>query len=242
MESSYVPPEVAAQYANQTDQQGDDEQDSQSSSSQNQAADDSNPFGSADPSQAQGQQGVPGLSGSDPVGQQSGDAAAPSGPQETLTLKQQIQMLSPLGFLAALTGQVMGEKTQEQQHSEQQAQMRQQQLSQKEQQSWQMQQQRVQAEQAQITQQVETMKQQGRAMLGKDGKSSVLFSQTTQGDQSELALAERAAKDAQQQAAKRQQGGVSDPGSKAKQGPASMGDLAQQKSGMQKASEMSMGE
>lgn len=241
MESSYVPPEVAAQYANQSDQPSDDEQDS-SSSSQSQTSDDTNIFGGSDPSQGAGSQSIPGLSGSDPVGQQTGDSNTATGPQESLTVQQQFQMLSPLGLLGAITGQVMGEKTQEQQQAEQHAQMRQQQLQQGEQQSAQMQQQRIQAEQAQITQQVETMKQQGRAMVGKHGQSSVLFSQTTTGDQSELSLTERALKDAQQEAAKRRQSGVSDPGSKAKQGPASMGDLAQQKSGMQKASEMSMGE
>jgi len=246
METSYVPPEVAAQYGNQGDTNGDsgsDEQDS-SNSSQSQSTDNSqtDPFGnfgsgSADPNQAGA---TPGLSGSDPVGQQSGDQSTPAGPQETLTLKQQLQMLSPFAFLQALAGQTLGEKTQEQQQAEQQAQMRQQQINQREQQSWQMQQQQQQAEQSQIAQQVDSMKSQGRSIAGK--KSSVLFSQTTQGDQSELTLVEQALKDAQHEAAKHRQSGVGDPGSKAKQGPASMGDLAQQKSGMQKASEMSMGE
>lgn len=246
METSYVPPEVAAQYGNQGDSNSDsgsDEQDS-SSSSQSQTTDDSqaDPFGnfgsgSADPSQSGA---TPGLSGSDPIGQQTGDQATPAGPQESLTLKQQLQMLSPFAFLQALAGQTLGEKTQEQQQAEQQAQMRQQQITQREQQSWQMQQQQQQAEQSHVAQQVDSMKSQGRSIAGK--KSSVLFSQTTQGDQSEVTLVEQALKDAQHEAAKHRQSGTGDPGSKAKQGPASMGDLAQQKSGMQKASEMSMGE
>jgi len=245
METSYVPPEVAAQYGNQGDSTGDEEQDS-GSSSQSQTTDDSQAdpfgnFGSADPSQAGGANGAtPGLSGSDPVGQQAGDQATPSGPQETLTLKQQLQMLSPFAFLQALAGQTLGEKTQEQQQAEQQLQARQQQISQREQQNWQMRQQQQQAEQSQIAQQVDSMKAQGQSIAGK--KSSVLFSQTTQGDLSEMTLTEQALKDAQHETAKHRQSGVGDPGSKAKQGPASMGDLAQQKSGMQKASEMSMGE
>lgn len=236
MESSYVPPEVAAQYANQSDQPSDEEQGSQNTQ-QNQATDDSS--GPSVP-----QTGVPGLSGSDPVGQQSdsGDMGSSSGTaaQETLTLKQQLQLLSPMGILRALAGDVFGETTEQQKQAEQEALWRQQQLQQQEQQRWQAEQQRQQAEETQLTQQVDTLKMQGRSLAGQ--KSSVLFSHTTQGDQSELTLTEQAVKDAQHQAAQRRHGGLADPGSHAKQGPSSLGDLAQQKSGMQKASEISMGE
>lgn len=231
MENSFVPPEVLRQAAGQSDQPTDDDSEISSSAHDPQQA-------LNDPASNQMPSSIPGLSGSDPVGQQTGDS--PAGPAESLSLKQSLLMLSPWGLLRAMAEGIFGGKTEAQQQAEQQRLSWQQHVQQSEQQDWQAQQQRQIMQQQQLQQQVETLKSQGRRIGPNQG--SVLFSQTTSGDLSELRLTEQAVQDAQRQAARQQQRGLSDPGSASKKGPVSVSDVSNQKSGSQKLSEMSMGE
>ncbi len=232
MENSYVPPEVVRQYSQQDDQK-DDQPDDQSSSTQSTG----NTPASFDPGQSVGsatnQQGN-GLAGQD---QFASGGEGSSNTSQTLSLKEQLKMLSPLGFLTALLG--LQPSQQELENRQKQA-AKQEQLVFQSQQQWQARQAQEQQSKMALREEQESIRTQGRS-FGKPRADSVLFQRVTDNpSQADTQLLTRSAKDAQELRARAAQTGNAPKGKQ--QGPVDFGTLAQQNQGMQKASEMTMGE
>lgn len=229
VENSFVPPEVLAQAAagDQKDDQADDQTQTATPAPSGlpldpQAASSSN----ANASNA--------LAGQDAIGGGEGSSSS----SQTLTLKEQLKMLSPLGLLHAMLG--LGPSQEQQQADEQRAAQRQQQVLMEQQRYQQFEQERQQRTEA-LRSEIEDIKAQGH-QYRHTPQGSVLFQRTTDTPSiTERDLATRALKDAARAQAQHQQQGAAVP--KGKQtGPVDFGTLAKQKSGMQKASEMPMGE
>lgn len=239
VENSYAPPEVIRQYANQSDQKDDQADDTQDTSTTS-----SSPAPTFDPSQFSGSAGSAGspaatnqgnaLAGQDFMGSGGEGGKAQS---STLSPQEQLKMLSPLGIITALLG---FEPTQQEQEAQQKKAAQQEKLVFQSQQSRQARQGQEQQAQMALREEQETIRSQGRT-FGQPRPDSVLFQRITdQPSQTDTQLLTRSAKDAQELRTRNQQAAGVPQGRQ--QGPVDFGTLAKQSQGMQKASEMTMGE
>jgi hypothetical protein len=233
VETSYTPPEVISQYSGDSGDQQPDEQDDQKQAGSNQNSPFADPSGagaSSDPSSP-----PPGLSGQDPL---AGGEGGKAGAGQTLTFKEQLKMLSPLGLLQAMIGQAPSE---EEKKRQQEHEARQEQMVYQSQAQWQAHQQLEEQKKQALQQQLLQIKSQAGALKHVES-SSVLTSPTvTNASLADIQLAEQALRDAQKEEMRHKQQGMNVP--KGKQtGPVDAATLAKQQSGAQKMSEMTMGE
>jgi len=243
VETSYVPPEVLAQAA--ADDQKDDQDDNQSTGN-------SNNFGQSDPASGTSNPGGSGL-GDDSSGQlanalSGGDAMAGgegggqnNGP--TLDLKEQFQLIStlisPFGWMQSILG---GEaETDQQKQAEQEREAKTDRAIAAQQQVWQKQQAQTQQKTEALREQIEAIKSQAQGMHHIKTGSALKQRTTSDPAETDLVLTERSFKDASKEEAKHRQHGIVVPQGTQK-GPVDFGTLSKQKSGMQKATELPMGE
>lgn len=243
VESSYVPPEVAAAYA-QDDQQGDDQQNQGSGSSvfdpSNSSSQDPSSFDpSSFPPELLNSMGGMGGGSNDPNGSDTSGFEQGQGKGDSVSLKEQLKMLSPLGLLKAITGQIGGEVSQQEKEAQQKRSARMARLNQISQ--TEVSQIQSKKQQDQMARQQEGAALKSQADQFKASKKHTIFSSPSENiGQADLNLMRLALESAQQEQIAKQQTAFVPRGTQ--KGPVGFGQLAQTKGGSQMATELTMGE
>lgn len=238
METSYVPPEVMRQYA-QSDQ-GDDQADTEPSPDQSnpntdpQSASDagSDPSGQSDPASQANQTALP------PDVDGSEEETKPQ-PDESLGIKEQLKMLSPIAVLRSIGEQATSPPSQEEQQAQQAEAMRVEQQISRAQQDWQDRQLKRDQEGEQTKQEIEAIKTQAASFKHLES-GSVLNQPVTSGAKVNIELFSRALKDAQKDEARHKKQLTVPKG--IRKGPRDPSQMMDEESGYQKMTELTVGE
>lgn len=227
MEGSSAPPEVIKQAVG-SDQSGADQQDPQQNHSH------SNQLQQLMSQHQPGNQS--------PAGQELGELTG-ANPGETISLWDQLAMISPWGLLKTITTQATGrEPSPEQLQHQKEQEQHQASLIAANQQAHQEYTAQKQQQQALLQQRIEALKQQAAGLKHVAAGSAIKAPSTKTASQSNLQLTEKSLQDAQREAARRQQSKSRDPGSATPKGPRSFTATTQTQGGYQKLNEQTMGE
>lgn len=229
MEGSSAPPEVLKR-ALGADQSDDESKNNNSGTT---------PF---DPQGLTSQLGSQSGSGNHPTANaQEGGEGTSLTPRETLSLWDQLRLISPWGLLTSLTQQVGSESTPQQEKARQEHQQRQAALIAQNKQSFQRYESKKEQKKAALRQQIAGIKSQAAGLKHLDGGSVLRTPTNSSPSKASIPLLQKSLHDAQKAEVKKKQS-LQDPGSASQKGPRSFTDTIKGKGGFQKLAEQTMGE